>query len=67
MKFHEDNLCGFKVTERTRFCLRNCNLQNSKGHNSKNINTRVMVLVFCMSPMLVNIFMKFHEGTLNGF
>ena len=49
MKFHEDTLNGFKVTERTRFCLRNCYLQSSKGHNSKSINTRVMVLAFCMS------------------
>ena len=49
MKFHEDNLKGFKVIEQTRFCLRNCYLQSSKGHNSKSINTRVMVLVYCMS------------------
>ena len=49
MQFHEDTLNGFKVTERMGFCLRNCYLQSSKGHNSKTINTRVMVLVFCMS------------------
>ena len=72
MKFHEDILNGFKVTERTRFCLRNCYLQsskghNSKGHNSKCINTKVMVLAFCMSSNVVNICMKFHEGTLNSF
>ena len=47
MKFHEDTLNSFKVTEQTRFCLRNCHLQSSKGHNSS-INIRVMVLVFCM-------------------
>ena len=35
MKFHEDILNGFKVTERTRFCLRNYYLQSSKGYNSK--------------------------------
>ena len=40
---------GYKVTERTQFCLRNCYLQSSKGHNSKSINTRVVVLAFCMS------------------
>ena len=62
MKFHEDTLNSFKVTERMWFCLRNCYLQSSKRHNSKNINTRVMVLL-----MLVNICMKFHEGILNGF
>ena len=49
MKFHEDALNSFKVTERTYFCLRNCYLESSKGHNSKAINTRVMVLVFCTS------------------
>ena len=49
MKFHEDTLNGFKVTERMRFCLRNCYLQSSKGHNSKSINTRVMGLAFCTS------------------
>ena len=49
MKFHEDTLNGFKVTEWTRFCLRNCYLQSSKEHNSKSINTRVMVLAFCTS------------------
>ena len=35
MKFHEDILNGFQVTERTRFCHWNCYLQSSKGHNSK--------------------------------
>ena len=49
MKFHEDTLNGFKVTEQTRFCLKNCYLQSSKGHNSKSINTRVLVLGFCTS------------------
>ena len=49
MKFHEDTLNSFQVTERMRFCLRNGYLQSSKGHNSKSINTRVMVLAFCMS------------------
>ena len=43
---------------------RNCYLKGSKGCNSKSINTRVMVLALCMSLMLVNICMKFHEDTL---
>ena len=50
IKFHQDILKGFKVIERTRFCHRNCYLKSSKGHNSKSINTRVMVLVLCTSP-----------------
>ena len=49
MKFHEDTMIGFKVTEQTRFCLRNCYLQSSKENNSKSINTRVMLLAFCTS------------------
>ena len=67
MKFHEDILNGFKVTDWTRFCLRNCYLQSSKGHYSKSINTRVMILAFCMSSNVGNICMKFHEDILNGF
>ena len=49
IKFLEDILNSFKVAEQTRFCLRNCYLRSSKGHNSRSINTRVMVLAFCMS------------------
>ena len=95
MKFCDDTLNGFKVTERTRFCLRNCYLQSSrvmvlafytftnvgkylyevswryleqflsyradttisqnllfsisKGHNFKNTQSRVTVLVLCTS------------------
>ena len=49
MKFHEAILNGLKVTERTRFCVRNCYLQSSKGHNLQSINTRVMVLALCTS------------------
>ena len=43
MKFLEDILNRFQVTERTRFCDR----QNSKENNSKSINARVMVLALC--------------------
>ena len=49
MKFQEGILNGLKVIEQTQFCHRNCYLQSSKGHNSKNIYPRVMVLVLCMS------------------
>ena len=57
MKFYDDTLNGFKVTERTRFYLRNCYLQSSKGHNSKSAH-RLMMLNTCM---------KFYEHVLNGF
>ena len=49
MKFNEHILNGFKVVERTLFCHRNSYLQISKGHNSKSINTRVMVLALGLS------------------
>ena len=49
VKFHEYALNGFKVTERTRFCLKNCYLESSKGHSSKSINTRVIVPALCTS------------------
>ena len=53
MKFHEDTLNAFKVTDWTQFCLRNCYLQSSKGYNSKSINTRVMDLALCTSSNVV--------------
>ena len=67
MTFHEDTLNGFKVTERTRFCLRNGYLQSSKGHNSVSIKQELWFLRSARRLMLVNICMKFHEGILNGF
>ena len=44
MKFLEDILNRFQVTERTGFCEG----QSSKGNNSKSINAKVMVLVLYM-------------------
>ena len=44
MKFLEDILNRFQVTEWTQFCDR----QSSKGNNSKSINAGVMVLALCM-------------------
>ena len=49
MKFYEDVLNGLKVIEWTQFCHRNCYLQSSKGHNSKNRYPTVMVLLLCTS------------------
>ena len=43
MKFLEDIMNRFQVTERTRFC----DGQSSKGNSSKSINARVMVLALC--------------------
>ena len=49
VKFREDSLNGFQVTERKRFC----DEQSSKENNSKSINARVMVLMLCMSSNVV--------------
>ena len=49
VKFNEDILNGLKIIERTLFCHRNCYFQSSKGHNSKNVYLRVMVLALCTS------------------
>ena len=43
MKFLEDILKRFQVTERIQFC----DGQKSKGNNSKSRNARVMVLALC--------------------
>ena len=45
MKFLDDILKRFQVTEPTRFCDR----QKFKGNNSKRKNAMFMVLVFCPS------------------
>ena len=67
MKFHEDTLNGFKVTERMRFCLRNCYLQSPKGYNSKSIKTRVMVLAFCTSSNVGKYLFELSWGYLERF
>ena len=45
LKFREDSLNGYQVIERTHFC----DVQSSKGNNSKSIKAKVMILVLCMS------------------
>ena len=45
MKFPEDIMNRFQVTEQTQFC----DGQSSKENNSKSINASVMVLVLCTS------------------
>ena len=45
MKFLEDILNRFQVTERTLFC----DGQSTKGNNSKSVNARIMLLALCMS------------------
>ena len=63
MKFHDNILNGFQVIEWTR----NNNSLILKGNNSKDVQTRVMVLVVCICLMMLYISMKFHENILNDF
>ena len=42
-------------------------MTESKGNNSESINTRVTVLVLHRRLMLIDIYMKFCEDSLNGF
>ena len=63
MKFHENVLNCFRVTERTR----NYHCRISKGNNSKTIQTRVTVLVYCKSSDDVYFSKRFHENILKGF
>ena len=44
MKFLEDILNRFQVTEPTRFC----DGPSSKGNKPRSINARVMVIALCM-------------------
>ena len=65
MKFLEDILNRFQVIERTRFC----DGPSSKESNSKSINARVMAFFLRSARrlMLIDIYMKFREDSLNGF
>ena len=42
-------------------------MTESKGNNSKHINTRVMDRVLCTSSNVDCVYMKFREDSLNGF
>ena len=61
MKFLEDILNRFQVTEQTRFC---------DGHSSKGKNSKSAELWFLRSGrrlMLIDIYIKFCEDSCNGF
>ena len=67
MKFHENISNNFYDMARTHVYGGNGHFQYSKGNNSKSRKTRVTVHVFCMSPLGVNICVKFHENMSSGF
>ena len=66
MKFREDILNGFKVTEQTRFCLRTATYKIQRAL----LKIHKQVLWFVHSAcrhMVLNICMKFLEDILKGF
>ena len=67
VKFHENILNGFEVTERTRVCGKIAIFQCSKGNNSKRMQSTVTVPALCICLILLNICVKFHENISNGF
>ena len=58
MKFHENILNGLTLNYHCRIF---------KGYNSKNVQTRVTVLMLCTSSDDVYTSMKPHENFLNSF
>ena len=68
IKFHENIINAFQVTERTWAYGRNHYFECSKGHNSKSKQVRVIGLVYCMLPHDAwHLYIKFHENIANGF
>ena len=61
IKFLEDILNRFQVTERTQFC----GGQSSKGNNSKRVMVLALHSACCLT--LIDIYMKFRKDSLNGF
>ena len=61
MKFLEDILNKFQVTELTQFCDK-----VPREITQKSINAKVTVFVLCTSSN-VESYMKFHKDSLNGF
>ena len=65
MKCREDSLNGFQVIERTRFCDRQRKFQ---GKWLKNVYMQELwFLRSARRLMLIDIYMKFRDNSLNGF
>ena len=67
MKFHEDILNGFKVTERTRFCHRTANYKLQRDVTQKIHIQELWFLHSACHLLVLNICMKFYEYILNSF
>ena len=63
MKFLENILNRFQITERTRFC----DGQSSKGNNLKSKRQELWFLRSARHLILIDIYMKFHVESSKGF
>ena len=63
MKFRDDSLKDFQVIEQTLFC----DGQTSKRNKSKSIKQELWFLHSARRLMLIDIYMKFREDSLNDF
>ena len=66
VKFHENILNGFEVTERTRACGKIAIFQCSKAITRKECNPELWFLCSAHRLILLNICLKFHENISNG-
>ena len=66
MKFHQDNLNGFQVTERTRLECKFCYFLFQRAITPKICNLKLWFLCSARRLMLVTDHVKFHQVTLNG-
>ena len=66
MKFHEDILNGFKVIELARFVIETATYKVQRGITQKYIQ-ELWFLRSARCPILVNIYMTFHDDILNGY
>ena len=66
-KFHEDILNSFKVIERKHFVTETATYKIQRGITQAQYIQELWFLRSARLPMLVNIYMKFHEDILNGF
>ena len=68
VKFHENILNGFEVTEQTQVCGKNCHFFNiQRAITPEECNPELQFLHSAHCLILLNMFVKFHENISNGF
>ena len=67
MKFHEDIMNGFQVTERTDFVTETATYKVQRGITQQIYIQHLWFLRSAHRLMLITISVTFHEDILNGF